>query len=498
MKVTQISGILNDVFGQVLGDESLFAEDLSNIVTSGTIITSSTDFGDNFDNYAGKIIDKVGRTVFWDRVYQADDLGIWRDSFEYGSVLEKIRCDVGDYADNCEWDLTVDADSDGDLDYNENIATHVAELFKFYPAKVQSKYFNGKTTFKATVSITRKQLREAFKSASDMGRFIAMIENRLRTKLEISKNQLQKMTIANQIGEHIYQEKQVVDLRDLYVAEVDSTAGSMTLKQALGNGRAARFIGQKMAWFREMMKEPSKLYSATGTFFNHTPIEYSRMIVLADVDSALRFNVYGDTYNEEYVKLDNYKTVPFWQSAGTGFDSLDARSGINIKTTANHSVASNNIIGILFDRDGVMICNEEPDVRAQYNADGNFTNYLYCSDCSYYNDFDENFIVFVWGGDTPVETISPVLAAGTSGKTVVQSTGITVPASGAVYAISDTAAKVVDLGVTFTTTGYTQLSTLGTTAISTSAGKVITVVVIDSDGKAVDVGSVTVTASDVG
>ena len=246
------------------------------------------------------------------------------------------------------------------------------------------------------------------------------------------------------------------------------------------------------------MKEPSKLYSATGTFFNHTPIEYSRMIVLADVDSALRFNVYGDTYNEEYVKLDNYKTVPFWQSAGTGFDSLDARSGINIKTTANHSVASNNILGILFDRDGVMICNEEPDVRAQYNADGNFTNYLYCSDCSYYNDFDENFIVFVWGGDTPVETISPVLAAGTSGKTVVQTTGITVPTSGTVYAKSDNAAQVVDLGVTFTTTGYTELSTLGTTAISTSAGKVITVVVVDSAGKAVDVGSVTVTASDVG
>lgn len=499
MKVNQISGMLNDVFGQVIGEGDLFAEDLSNIVSAGQVIVAGTTTWskDDFDNYAGKIIDKVGRTIFWDRVYTADDLGIWRDSFEYGSVLEKIRCDVGEYANNCEWDLTTDADSDGDLDYNENIATHVAELFKFYPAKVQSKYFNKKTTFKATVSITRKQLREAFKSASDMGRFIAMIENRLRTKLEISKNQLQKMTIANAMGEHIYGEKQIIDLKKLYIAEVDSTATGMTFKQALGNGRAARFIGQKMAWFREMMKEPSTLYSATGEFFNHTPIEYSRLIVLADLDSALRFNVYGDTYNEEYVKLDNYKVVPFWQNAGRDAeDALNLRSALNIKTTENHAVYRNDIVGVLFDRDGIMICNEDPEVRSQYNADGNFTNYLYCTDCSYYNDFDENCIVFVWG-DGVIETIDPVLAAGASGKTVVQATGITVPTSGKAYGKSDNAPVNVVLGSTFDNTGYTEL-TLGTTAITTSANKYITVVVVDSDGKVVDTGTVKVAAGDVG
>lgn len=501
MKVNQISTMLNDVFGQVIGEGELFQEDLGNIVSAGQVIVKGTTTwsNDDFDNYCGNIIDKVGRTIFWDRVYTADDLGIWRDSFEYGSVLEKIRCDVGDYSNNCEWDLTADTDNDGELDYNENIANHIAELFKFYPAKVQSKYFNKKTTFKATVSITRKQLREAFKSASDMGRFIAMIENRLRTKLEISKNQLQKMTIANAMGEHIYGDgtnsKQVVDLKELYLAEVDSTATGMTLKQALGNGRAARFIGQKMAWFREMMKEPSTLYSATGEFFNHTPIEYSRLIVLADLDSALRFNVYGDTYNEEYVKLNNYKTVPFWQNAGNdAVESLDIRSSLNIKTTNAHAVNRNGILGVLFDRDGIMICNEDPEVRAQYNADGNFTNYLYCTDCSYYNDFDENCIVFVWG-DTFVETIEPTLKKGeNNGTTVVNATGITVPTSGKAYGKVGNTAENVPLGITFTTTGYTEL-TLGTTELEATANQIVTVVVVDADGKTVDVGTVVATSS---
>lgn len=507
MKVKQIASLMNDVFGEVLGEENLLSDDLSNVVSSGQIITASGVFGNNFDNYAGKIIDKVGRTVFWDRVYTADDLGLWRDNFEYGSVLEKIRCDVGDYADNAEWKLTDDEDSSGTLDYNDNISTHIADLFKFYPASVQAKYFNSKTTFRAYASITKKQLREAFTSASSLGRFIAMIENRLKTKLEISKNQLQKMVIGNLIGEHIAQNKQVIDMHALYVAEVDSTATSMTLTQALGNGRAARFIGQKMAWYREMMKEPSVLYSASGTFFNHTPIELSRLIVLADLDSALRFNVYGDTYNEEFVKLDNFKTVPFWQSAGTD-NALSTRSGLNITTSAGNHVARNNIVGVLFDRDAAMICNDEPEVRAQYNADGNFTNYLYCNDCSFYTDFDENAIVFVWGGND-TEFITPALTAtgAGSGKTKVTSTGITVPSGGSTKYYKDAynastnpnpQVVALSIGKALPTTPSFSSLTLGTTAISVAAGDVLTVAVLDGSSNVVAFGPVTVTDSDIG
>ena len=497
MKVKQIATLMNSVFGEVLGNDNLLSEDLSNVVSAGQIITASTAIGDQFDSYAGKIIDKVGRTIFWDRVYEADDLGIWRDSFEYGSVLEKIRCDVGDYMENCEWKLTEDADSDTDLDYNENIASHIAEMFKFYPAKIQAKYFNAKTTLRATISITRKQLRESFRSASALSRFIAMIENRLMTKLEISKMQLQKMTIANLICEHIAQNKQVIDLRALYVAEVDSTAGGMTLQQALGSGRATRFIGQKMAWYREMMKEPSVLYSASGQFFNHTPPEMSRLIVLADLDSALRFNVYGDTYNEEFVKLDGFKTVPFWQSSGTD-NSLAMRSGFNVITSNGNAVARSGIIGVLFDRDAAMIANEEPEVRAVYNADGNFTNYMYNTDCSYYNDFDENAVVFTWGaGDVAV---TPTLAKGSASGTTVVTAVSPAAASGDTfkYAVSDDA-KTAEIGGDTPTSGFSSLTVgaVGTgTAISATAGQVLTVLRING-GKVAGASYTVLTSSNI-
>ncbi len=391
MKVNQISTMLNQVFGEVIGDTGLVNEDLSNLVSVGQVITSSTQFGDNFENYAGQIVDKVGRTVFADRAYRAKDLGIWRDSWEYGSVLEKIRVDVGDYEDNCEWDLTKPGTTG--LDYNENLQAHIEELFKFVPANTQAKYFNLKTTFKTVISITRKQLKSAFNGASEMARFIGMIENRILSKMEIAKDQLQRRTLVNLIGTKIAGNSSVVDLK----AEFEANGGAVisNFSAALRDPDFLRFAAKRMTMDREFMSEPSKIYN-DGNFYTHTPIEDSRLIVIADLDAGLKFNLYGDTYNEEFVKLNNYKTVPFWQGSGTTM-SLADRSKINIKTAGGDTVEKAGILGVLFDRDAAMVCNEDPDVRSQYNADGNFTNYFYTYDCSYFNDFDENAIVYTWG-----------------------------------------------------------------------------------------------------
>lgn len=397
MKVNQISTMLNSIYGEVLGETNLFKEDLSNIVSAGQIITASTAFGDNFDNYVGKIIDKVGRVIVVDRVFRKKDLGIWRDSWEYASMLEKIRCEVGNFTNNDEWVLLDGSDAGADPDYNSTDI--VDKLFKFVPPTVQSKYFNLKTTFRNKISITRKQLRSAFRSGSEMARFIAMIENRIRTKMEIGNQELERRVVTN-LACAAYNATNVVDLKTVL-------GSNLTLEKALKDQATLRGIAETITMTRKLMEEPSKLYSITKGFMNFTPEEDSITIVLTDVDNALRFNLYGSTYNEEFVKLEGYKTVPYWQGrkeSGGTTDALATRASVNAKAVINGEsgpttgdVKIDNLIGIVFDRDAAMICNEDPEVRSQYNADGNFTNFFYNYDCSYYNDFDENAIVFVWG-----------------------------------------------------------------------------------------------------
>ena len=397
MKVNQISTMLNSIYGEVLGETNLFKEDLSNIVSAGQIITASSAFGDSFDNYVGKIIDKVGRVIVVDRVFRKKDLGIWRDSWEYASMLEKIRCEVGDFTNNDEWVLLDGSDAGTDPDYNSTDI--VDKLFKFVPPTVQSKYFNLKTTFRNKISITRKQLRSAFRSGSEMARFIAMIENRIRTKMEIGNQELERRVVTN-LACAAYNASNVIDLKAVL-------GSNLTLEAALKDQATLRGIAETITMTRKLMEEPSKLYSITKGFMNFTPEDDSITIILTDVDNALRFNLYGSTYNEEFVKLEGYKTVPYWQGrkeSGGANDALATRASVNAKAVINGEsgpttgdVAIDNLIGIVFDRDAAMICNEDPEVRSQYNADGNFTNFFYNYDCSYYNDFDENAIVFVWG-----------------------------------------------------------------------------------------------------
>lgn len=508
MKVNQISGILNDVFGEILGEDNLIAEDLGDIVQKGQEITTTTDFGDNFENYAGKIVDKVGRVVFVSRVYKSQDLGLWRDNFEYGSVLEKIRVEVDKYDQNAEWVLTRDSDSSGELDYNEGLLTTggaIERLFKFYPAKVRARYFNLKTTFRSTISIAQKQLKSAFRSAGDMARFIGMIEQRIQTKMEIAKDQLQRRTLANFMGERIYNGgAKLVNLKTEYGKVLPSgESAPATLAEALQDKEFVRFMAKRITQDRKLMASPSNIYSDIDDgFYNFTPEEDARLIVLQDVDAALAFNLYGDTYNKEFVTLTGYKAIPFWQGTGTDM-GLEARSGLNIVTTEDHAITRSDIIGVLFDRDAVMICNDTPEVTSQYNPDGNFTNFFYNADCSYYNDFDENGIVYVYGDGSDVETgtgnITASLAAtsGAGGANKVTVTFTAPTGASATWVKSVDSIGQYAVGATLTTTGYTS-ATSASTAVTTAVGKYIDFVSVDSNGKIVGYTSVLVTAVGAG
>ena len=179
MKVKQVATLLNTVYNEIIGETALVKEDLSNIVDVGREIISSTQWGDNFDKFVGKLIDQVGRVIFVDRTYKPDDLGLLRDSWTYGSILQKVRCDVGDYVDNKAWQLADTQKPD------------FSDLFDFDSAPtVMAKYFNMKTTFREKICITREQAESAFRSAEDMNRFISMIENRIQMKMNLATEAL--------------------------------------------------------------------------------------------------------------------------------------------------------------------------------------------------------------------------------------------------------------------------------------------------------------------
>lgn len=382
MLVNQIATILNSVFtSETQETQASVQEDLSNIVSVGQTITASTDFGDNFDNYVAKIVDKVGLTLYGTKYGIVDGLGLIRYGLEYASAIEKIRVDVGDYEDNKAWQLT-----------DSNIANSFTDLFNFVPATVDTIYYNQAGTFKVKISIPEYQVKSAFKSREDMIRFFDFIEIRVKTKMQLALKYAEKRLLNNFIAEKIHANNGVINL----LAEYRNATGdtTVTVTNCLSSKEFLRFASKTIGVYRSLLHEESGIFNVSN-YVTHTSDDELKMFFLTDFAKALESYLLSDTYHDNYVKQDGYREIAFWQNYVDG--SVTEKSRINVKIASDNTTAVNQtgILAVLLDKDACFIASEQPNVKALPNPDGDFTNYWHKFKACWYNDLAENGIVFI-------------------------------------------------------------------------------------------------------
>lgn len=391
MKYKQIGEILNDVYANIIGESEKLNEDLSNIVEVGKTITSSDAYGDAFDNYTKKLVDKVGKVLFRENELDIEHLPIYRDSWEFGSIMQKVRVDAPETSEDMTYDL----------------ANYTGEdVFKLSIPKASSKFFNNSTTFKLKISLPKKQIRSAWKSASEMSRFISLIENTIRQKLAIDMLALEYRTEVNLIAEKFKAGNSacLINLLERYRDETGDT--TVNASNFLTNPNALRFTNKTIDLMRSLIKKPSILYG-DGGYTNTTAKNQQTLITLADFDANLKTFLYSDTYNESYVKLDGYTTVPYWQSGGTT-DSYEERSSIRAIPASEGGqeeenrliIQQENIIALLQDYRASAVTCEYSDVETINVPDARMVNYWFFEEANYINDTDENVIVFYFSDYT--------------------------------------------------------------------------------------------------
>ena len=373
MKVKQIAAILNTINAEIIGESAVVAEDLSNIVDIGREVIGAVDI----ENYTRSLIDRIGRVVFWDRTYNSTAPNILKDSWEFGSIMEKIRCELPDVEENPSWKLTKGQSYDP---------------FIFNPPAVKAKFFNSKTTFEIPISFVEEQIKSAFTSASEMSRFFAMIENRVIMKMTLCTDSMIMRTINNLIAEKFAANNNVINLLADYNTKMGTT---LTAAKALSDKEFLRYACKQINLYSDYLTRASMLFNDKG-YVTFTPKENQKIVMLSEFDKSAEVYLYSDTFHNSFVKLDGYTTVPYWQGSGTddNFD-FDEISKISVKTASGTDVEKTGIIGVIFDENACAVCNENPRTTSQYNAKGEFINYFHKWDCSYINDTNENCIVFV-------------------------------------------------------------------------------------------------------
>ena len=391
MKITQIASVLNAAIAQeVVGEVDLIQEDLSNLVDVGKIVTTSLSASGNTNSFVSTLIDRIGKVQYVDRTYTSQAPNILKDSFEYGSILMKVRAEVPDFQENTSWKIGA-LDGMGIKDADE------LDPFVISTPTAQQKVYNSKITYEAPITISELMLKQAFTSPAEMGRFIAMIENRIQLKMALSTDALIMRTINNLIGLKIgASSANVVNLLAIYNAAVGA-GNALTAEAALRSTEFLRFATKTIALYKDYLKTASVKYNE-GDYLTFTPADRLKFVVLSEFAKDMETYLYADTFHNEFVKMNGFSTVPFWQSQGDGVDDYNIRSALDIKCTDgtnSYSVVQSGIVGVMFDEEAAAVVNENYRVTSQYNPRGEYTNYFYKWDAGYMNDTYENCVVFL-------------------------------------------------------------------------------------------------------
>lgn len=402
MKVTQIADVLNyAIEKEVVGEVDLIQEDLSNLVDVGKTITTSLTANGNTNNFVSTMIDRIGRVKYVDRTYATQAPNILKDSFEFGSILMKVRAEVPDFQENSSWKLGA-LNGLGIKDAQE------LDPFVISAPTATQKVYNSKVTYEAPITISEVMLKQAFTSASEMGRFIAMIENRIQLKMTLSTDALIMRTINNLIGLKIGSanasgatKSNVVNLLALYNEPLDA-GDKLTAAEALRSTDFLRFATKTIALYKDYLKTASVKYNDSDSYITFTPADRLKFVALSEFAKDMETYLYADTYHNEFVTMTGYSTVPYWQSQGDSDDDFTIRSAIAVSCTDGtntYNVAQSGIVAVMFDEEAAAVVNENYRITSQYNPRGEYTNYFYKWDAGYMNDTYENCVVFLVADD---------------------------------------------------------------------------------------------------
>ena len=389
MEVEQVYQLVNTTVEEIMGESAVVQEDLSNIVDIGREIVSTN----NLDNYVKKLVNHIGKVIFVDRVYSGNVPSVIRDSWEYGSILEKISADIPEASENESWNLT-----DGET-YNQDV---------FHQPKVSAKFFNSKVTFEVPVSFTELQVKESFSNKEQLNGFLSMIFNAVEKAMTIRLDNLVMRAINNMTAETMLADLndevdgldltgtgiKAINLLALYNADKDE-ANVLAYDESIMNPNFIRFASYMISLYRDRMSKISTLFNVGGKE-RFTPATDVTTVLLSDFSSAVDVFLQSDVFNKELTSLPNHETVPYWQGSGVGY-ALDDVSTIHVKTASKEVVEAKGILGVMFDVNAVGVANLDRRVTSHYNAKAEFFTNYYKADAGYYNDLNENFIVFFVG-----------------------------------------------------------------------------------------------------
>ena len=367
MTTNQIYTIVNSIVDQAIGDSGIVATDTQGLVSLGNVVLDSST---NTEAFLNTLAQRIGRTIYRYRAYNNKFTDMIVSDFEWGAILQKVRIEM--------------PQAESDEQYGLVDGTSV-DHYKVAKPKAHQKLFVTRTPYQFKITIQRDTLKEAFLSAEAMGSFIALVFGEVRNAIELSLENLGRLTMCAAISE-AGNATQTVDLVTDYNAETGST---LTAATAMHSADFLRYAIYRINNVVDMMQDMSVLY-CDGNLPTFTNLENMRVKVLSKFQRRLETMVDYAAFHEQFTKIDKqYTTVNFWQAEQSP-DEIDIK-----KPSDGSAFNETNIVAVIHDRDAFGIYQiDETVLTTPINAAGAYYNQYWHEKQGRFVDTAENLVVF--------------------------------------------------------------------------------------------------------
>lgn len=369
MTTDQIYALVNEVNAEAFGSNPLTVVDVTSLISLGkTVLSSST----NTEAFLNTLVQRIGRTIFRYRDYRNKLGDMVLNDFEYGAILQKIYVHMPKAEEDQSYDLT-----DGQSVDHYTVAKPV----------VDQKLFVTRTPYQFKITIQDEHLREAFLNAESMGTFIGIIFGQVRNAIEVSLENLSRVTLATAIAECAGTSRRI-DLVSMYNS-LYNPSPSLDEVTAQNNPDFMRFAMSTINSYIDYMQDMSTLYN-DGSLETFTPKEDLRVKIISSFKRRLETVVEYAAFHDQFVRPDaDITTINYWQSVQDPMDILIERP------SDAQSISLGNVIALIHDRDAMGVYKKDERVATTpLNAGGLYYNTFYHEKELRFIDLSENFICF--------------------------------------------------------------------------------------------------------
>lgn len=409
--------LMNALVHEATGQSDINVVDLSSFVSAGEKVLST-----GTENTLNALSLILGRTIVATRPYKAKLSSI--QAIDTGEYTHRIR-KISYYAKNAlpagDWNTNLYPENlyQGKGDAQDTTSGHesVKSMWTQNQPQVLEMNFVSQNVYDYTLTIYEYQLKPAFRDPAVFAQFVSGIMTEMANDIESEKEAFNRIAILNKIGD-IYlngSAAQKVNLTAAYNAKFGTQYTSEQLRTTYIESFLKFFVStfklvsdrmteRSVAYHMDVPKaftNPETGASETLHILRHTPKADQKALLYNPLFVEAQAWVLPSIFNPEYLSIDNFEGVDFWQS---NYDD-DARPAVNVYPAVYDSTTGQQkkgdqvnlpfVCGLIFDRDAILTDFQyETSASTPLNAKRMYRNLImhYSKGCI--NDPTENAVLF--------------------------------------------------------------------------------------------------------